>query len=120
MASVNKERSWDGVGRIHRLRMPRYNNLPERAKSLVSFRHSVPHVPEVQLSEGIDFQLPQRYDRTHLEVTETLVTSVGVERPLPIREIVIVSLQQPAWREFFGRILHQNGPNAEAPLQNPA
>ncbi len=118
MASVNKEHSWDGVGRIHRLRVPRYNNLPERAKSLVSFRHSVPHVPEVQMTEGVE--LPLRYDRSHLEVSHRLVASVGEERPLPIREFVLVSLQQPAWREFFGSILHQGGHHTEAPLQNSA
>ena len=118
MASISKERSWDGVGRIHRLRVPRYNNLPERAKTLVSLRQSVPHVPEVPLLEGVE--LPLRYDRSHLEVTHRLVVSIGEERPFPIREVVIRSLQQPAWREFFGNILHKGGHNTEAPLQNSA
>ncbi len=118
MASVNKEHSWDGVGRIHRLRVPRYNNLPERAKSLVSFRHSVPHVPEVPLLEGVE--IPLRYDRSHLEVTHRLVASIGEEKPLPIREFVLLSLQQPSWREFFGNILHQNGNATETPLQKLA
>lgn len=113
MASVSKEYSQDGIGRIHKPKSFRYNKLPERVASLVSFGRPVPHVP-VPLSEGVE--VPLRYDRTHLEVAPRLVASTGEERPLPIREIVIVSLQQPAWQEFFGRILNQSEP----PLQKPA
>ncbi len=112
MVSEYREYSRDGIGKIHKPKNFRYNRLPERVASFVSFGRPVPHVPEVPLHEGVE--IPLRYDRSHLDIDHRLVVSVGEDRPLPIREVVIVSLQQHAWREFFGRILHQS----EAPLQN--
>ena len=118
MASAYQERSWDGIGRIHRFRGPRNNKVPVLESVSLSVRQPVPHVSEIQMAEGVE--LPIRYDRSHLEVTNRLVRVTGEEKPLPIREVVLRSLQQPVWQDFFGRILHQSGHVVEAPLQKPA
>lgn len=107
----------------------RYGHLRDRFDDGLSRGHlqvwrdrtpsRVPHnTAEVQLSEGVE--IPLRYDRTHLEIRERLVHIAGEEKPLPIRELVLASLQQPAWSEFFAGILRQGGLVTEAPLQKPA